>query len=275
MKLLVLCALLCVLSVAFCEYSQCVIDTPDGTINLNGAASPDGFYDVPDNSAPWTYMVNICEQSKGFKGYDDCKNEYGGSKAYQRALAPGMTGSYGCYPMSESNSQGAEISLSLVNPSDSKGGVVLKYREFNFDNYKRTTTFTISCDPTATQTSLLFDVEDYTEQNSKYKFTGKSKHACPGGSPYVPSPSENLPLGHYGVGGLLMTLGFVALLLYFTIGFCLNKFKLKPEASIVEQIPNVEFWKAIPFLLKDGVMLFVDIYHQIRGNKNYQNIDNI
>jgi len=49
------------------------------------------------------------------------------------------------------------------------------------------------------------------------------------------------------------------------VGAIVCKFALKKEG--IEIIPNVHFWKDLPFLLKDGIMLPVDLIRMI-ANRN-------
>ncbi len=59
-----------------------------------------------------------------------------------------------------------------------------------------------------------------------------------------------------GIGGLLLILLAVAIILYFIIGILFMKFKMKAEG--INIIPNVNFWKAIPFLFIDGIKLMFE-----------------
>jgi hypothetical protein len=57
------------------------------------------------------------------------------------------------------------------------------------------------------------------------------------------------------VGWILIAILIVAFLMYFFGGMIYNALKRKKG---VEVIPNVEFWKDLPFLLRDGVLLIWD-----------------
>jgi hypothetical protein len=124
----------------------------------------------------------------------------------------------------------------------------------DFNEHVRAIEIEMECDPDAADdTPLRWVKEDYTWGNSKYFFAGKSKYACPGASP---GGSSNLPMGQYGVGGLLMTLSFTAIALYFIVGAIVLRFKFQKTGA--EIIPNVEFWKDLPLLIRDGVLFVVD-----------------
>jgi hypothetical protein len=140
----------------------------------------------------------------------------------------------------------------VIDSDKPSGGVVLTYDSIDYDNFKRSVNIQIACDPDAGNDSPLKWVEEvYEWGNSIYYFSGKSKYACPGAG-----GSSNLPLGHYGVGGLLITLALVALALYFIIGALVLKFKFQKTGT--ELIINFEFWKDLPFLIRDGGLFIVD-----------------
>ena len=67
-----------------------------------------------------------------------------------------------------------------------------------------------------------------------------------------------------------MTLGLVGFILYFIVGFILCKFVWKKEG--LEVIPNVAFWKDLPFLLKDGVMFWVDLFRKLTKKGEYTEV---
>ncbi len=210
--------------------------------------------------------MQICGAAGAFPGSDKCQSKYPNAKAYQYSPPDSRDD---CFPMA-ANDNTADMTLELLDKADPKGGVRLSYATVEFNGYKRTTILEISCNP-SDDGSIEFRKEDYTDQNSVYHFGMQSKWACPGVAP-VPGPGGNMPLGHYGVGGLLMTLMFAALVLYFIVGALINKFKFQKTG--IEIIPQVNFWKDIPFLLKDGVMLIVDGIKKLtgKGNSNYTEV---
>jgi len=59
--------------------------------------------------------------------------------------------------------------------------------------------------------------------------------------------------------------------LYFIIGIIVCKFALKKTG--IEIIPNVYLWKDLPFLIKDGILLPVDIIKQLTKRGQYKEID--
>eukprot|EP01065_Artemidia_motanka_P039509 TRINITY_DN4844_c0_g2_i1.p1 TRINITY_DN4844_c0_g2~~TRINITY_DN4844_c0_g2_i1.p1 ORF type:complete len:300 (+),score=124.79 TRINITY_DN4844_c0_g2_i1:80-901(+) len=68
--------------------------------------------------------------------------------------------------------------------------------------------------------------------------------------------------GSDGCGGgcIFLILFFVGGFTYFAAGVAINRYKFEKRGF--ESIPNVEFWKDVPFLVKDGVLYTV---HKVRG----------
>eukprot|EP00731_Ephydatia_muelleri_P004006 Em0002g182a len=83
--------------------------------------------------------------------------------------------------------------------------------------------------------------------SSKYSFTVHFDSTEGGSS------SGGSPVGV--VGFILISLIFVALIAYFVIG-AIMMYTLKGARGI-EVIPNIGFWKDLPFLIKDGVLFML------------------
>jgi hypothetical protein len=54
------------------------------------------------------------------------------------------------------------------------------------------------------------------------------------------------------VGGILILLAIIALITYLVVGAIFKK--VKYGATGIDLIPNVDFWKELPFLVKDGII---------------------
>lgn len=110
------------------------------------------------------------------------------------------------------------------------------------------------CDPS---NSLSFtcntpDCRDARGSLFVYHFILKTSDACPqSGRPF---------LWPVGILGLLFILAIPIFILYWPIGIVVNKFVRKKEG--IEIVPNISFWKDLPFLVKDGFLfLFKDIIY--------------
>jgi hypothetical protein len=242
MRVGLLLVLLAYSSRIYAQYSQCVINTPKGTIDLNGLVNSNGYY-LASPGSQWNYYINICALAKSFPDVSACPAAYQ-SKGYQVGVDQSS-----CFPMTDNGSN--DISLSLIDSSNASKGAVLKYASFTYDNYARVTEITALCNPDSTTSVLQYKDEQYTPGGSLYTFTITSKYACPGAT------SSSMPLGQLGVGGLLIIILFSLLVLYFIVGALVSKFYLKKEGK--EIIPHVYFWMDLPFLIKDGPLLFVDL----------------
>ncbi|KAK0043563.1 Cation-dependent mannose-6-phosphate receptor [Biomphalaria pfeifferi] len=76
-----------------------------------------------------------------------------------------------------------------------------------------------------------------------YKFTLTTRYGC------IPQNSSGNGLS---VGSVLAILFFVFFLIYLVGGVLFLKFVRKAEG--IEMIPNIEFWKDLPSLIKDGMV---------------------
>ncbi|KAL9645489.1 hypothetical protein ABK040_000746 [Willaertia magna] len=254
MKAIVLTVLIAILSfVSFTHAAGCkYTELTDGkVIDVSGIDASSGNYET-DCRGGWNCYVNVCAKAKA-PSSEKCSIPAHG---YQYSSQWGD-----CNPLGDTNA----ANIALLDPSNEKGGVIISYGGVaGSDNTKRGIEFSITCDENAETFNPTFTGESKGD-TIVYRFTGSSKHACPvigGGG------SDDLPLGQYGVGGLLLTLALVALMLYFIIGAVLMKFKFQKAG--IEIIPNVGFWKDIPFLLKDGAMLPVDLIKGASGRGAYQ-----
>jgi len=85
-----------------------------------------------------------------------------------------------------------------------------------------------------------------------YNFLWVTEYAC------GPLPSGSATV--ISVGSILLIIFFCLLVLYVVVGLLVNKFYFKKEG--LDIIPQKDFWFALPFLVKDGVMFIV---HKIKG----------
>jgi hypothetical protein len=76
-----------------------------------------------------------------------------------------------------------------------------------------------------------------------------SKCGCSGGCGKKPSS------GGLSGGDVFLIIFFVGFAVYFIAGAGYNYYRQKEG---IELIPNVEFWRDLPFLCKDGVMFIVN-----------------
>ena len=61
-------------------------------------------------------------------------------------------------------------------------------------------------------------------------------------------------------GSIFLIIFFVGFFVYFVAGIIYKKKRY--DAQGVDMVPNIDFWKELPFLVKDGVAYTID---KIRG----------
>ncbi|XP_078321516.1 cation-dependent mannose-6-phosphate receptor-like [Crassostrea virginica] len=103
----------------------------------------------------------------------------------------------------------------------------------------RTSRIALVCDKTADVNTFIAEGEQPPVGSVNYKFTLRSKHAC-------------IVSSGISVGSVLLILFFVFVLIYVIGGILFLRFYR--GASGVEMFPNYEFWKDLPFLIKDGMV---------------------
>ncbi|XP_035689605.1 cation-dependent mannose-6-phosphate receptor-like [Branchiostoma floridae] len=103
---------------------------------------------------------------------------------------------------------------------------------------------TLTCTSGATQFTVLG--EDTSV--SIYKFELKSPCACPGASASCNSSGIS--------GGWVFVIIVLVVLVVYLVGGIIFMSLVK-KASGAERIPNVEFWKDLPILVKDGAVLVI------------------
>jgi len=172
--------------------------------------------------------------------------------------------------------------VALAKAGSNKGGVTITHEAVSEtgttgSSAERTLIINLACDDSASATEEITEMTATKEYGDypafKIVVTASSKAACP--SKDLPKPSGHLPLGQYGVGGLIITLLFAFLVLYFIVGALLNKFKFQKEGADI--IPQKEFWMDLPLLIKDGVLFIGDgimfVVNKARGKTTvYENV---
>lgn len=103
----------------------------------------------------------------------------------------------------------------------------------------RQSSISLICVPNSAVNNLTAKGEKVAE-DVNYIFTLRSPHAC-----LVPNPGLS-------AGSVLLILLFVAVMVYIIGGILFLRFYR--GASGVEMIPNYEFWKDFPLLVKDGMI---------------------
>ncbi|CAH1792527.1 unnamed protein product, partial [Owenia fusiformis] len=240
------------------QVTSCSCETDNGLIDLSPLDSNDPnyptFYDQfdPDNNN--RYSWNACS---------DFTEDYRAECTDVAVCQYTSTAEY--YPL------GTQTSAKFEN--DPTDGLRITYSQ-TYLGVERTTYVQLLCDPSATTASM--DVKgEPTPTNFKMSLTSAS--CCPSGGPppVTPGPSGGsivvTVVTSISVGTILLIILAVALPLYLAGGMVFKRQRMGAQG--VEMVPNIEFWKSIPGLAKDGTLFVVgSIRSKVGGQRNYENI---
>jgi len=141
------------------------------------------------------------------------------------------------------------------------------------DTTGSTASITVTCNPNGAAGAIGCPSSYNVAGTGPYQYSLSltSKSACVGAGP-GPGPSPPGPPGAPGStdstsgltgGGAFLIIFFVGSFLYLALGFAYN-FKVKGLQGM-EALPNIEFWKDFPTLVKDGCVFFSDWVRSLRG----------
>jgi len=186
------------------------------------------------NTIKYKYSINICRSTV----ITTCGSDVAGCQQWTGGKASiGKSSSANYVPLVRSISQGQKGATLKFSSGD--GG-----RSFELD---------LQCDPNGGIGTPVFEIETPT---NFYNFQWVSAYACPIGGSNGPSPPTPGGGGGLSGGGIFLILLFCLLVVYVAAGITYNV--VKKKATGKEIIPNVEFWSALPGLVKDGVMFIVN-----------------
>jgi len=159
----------------------------------------------------------------------------------------------------------SQASFAMLDFSEPVAGVILNYGSKLCEDSTRSLKINIQCDPDEIP-GYLFEAGIVDLCSFTLEFISAS--GCPVD---VVQPDtgggDDGPL-KISIGWLLIILGFVIFVLYIALG-SLYKWKIKKEPMGINVIPNIEFWKELPFLVKDGILFtgrgVMKLYRKIRG----------
>jgi len=137
------------------------------------------------------------------------------------------------------------------NPSNPKAGFQVQYtntqdNKCQQNTVNRVTNIIVDCDQSV-EASFVDITEPGGNGGCLYQIRMKSKYACP-----IKGGIAGEVSGLSG-GSIFLIIVLIAAVLYLSIG-SIVMWKVKGHSGI-EVIPNIEFWKDLPGLIKDGVLL--------------------
>jgi len=197
--------------------------------------SPNGW---PASDASYTYSLNFCAE---VTSSTECTAVQGGfcqfrttTNAFEHSLSSWtLAGSAPVLwePLNGDPTQGLAIVFS--------NGDVCAY---NGKGYTRYVYLNLICDPTAGKGGS-YTVTVSSNPPCTYTVPFRTALACPG-----PIPKAVTGLS----GGWIFLIIFIVFIPVYCVFGCIYNRKRKGTTGMVESIPNVEFWKGLPSLVKDG-----------------------
>lgn len=204
----------------------CSCESDEGLIDLRPLDVVPGpaFPSIADTLGQWTYSYNPCTPFTLDPYY--CPSA---------AICQKSTTSSESYLVGTHN----PVTFSV----DPTGQLTATYLGTGWDMQSRTGVIKLVCDSN-TEKNMVFN----SDIANIYTFTLTTQYACPGGG------------GSRGSGGLsagsVLCIILTVLIVVYLVGGVLFMTYNK-GATGVERIPNVDFWKELPGLVKDGVLFTV------------------
>jgi len=155
------------------------------------------------------------------------------------------------------------MSFSYGQQYSGEGGLMVTFTGGTVgNNIARSMEIDFTCQPGAGAGSPTFVTEN--QVTLKYYFTWSTQFACGSGGTTTGGPTGGL-----SGGSIFLIIFFVGIVVYFGAGIAYMRFKNHAEG--INMIPNLEFWAALPSLVKDGVMFLVGKVRG-RGASSYQTV---
>ncbi|KAK7109133.1 cation-dependent mannose-6-phosphate receptor-like [Littorina saxatilis] len=217
----------------------CVFDDNSGVIDVSSLGNTDNtprFKDVQADDF-YYYSFNPCKPFSEItcSGASVCQVDASKTASYQAGDSNAATWSY----------DGTNVLVTYVStadPSTTRSGIV-----------------TYICDESANEATMTAQGET---SSTIYGVTVTTKCACKngcsGGSIHV-----TVEVSILSTGSIMLIIFFVVLIIYVAAGIAYNR--TRKQATGMEMVPNISFWRAIPGYVKDG---FVFTTGKIRPKKS-------
>ena len=140
----------------------------------------------------------------------------------------------------------SQATWAIPNSQDPAAGVTIIYGSTECA-FTRLIKVNVYCDPTAVDAKVM---SAQATDSCTYVMNINSVAGCPIRSDSKKDDEGGMAIS---VGWLLIILFIVCIILYLIAG-SLYKWKIKGVSLGINLIPNIEFWKDLPFLVKDGVV---------------------
>jgi len=134
---------------------------------------------------------------------------------------------------------------------------------YNGHAYPRDLNLRLICDPNA-GTGGAYTITVSANPPCTYTLQFRTAVACPG-----PIPKSVTGLS----GGWIFIIILIVVIPVYCVLGCIYNRKRKGTTGMVESIPNVEFWKDLPSLVKEGCQfVYQRVRNKIRGGGEYETI---
>eukprot|EP01120_Amphizonella_sp_Union-15-10_P007373 TRINITY_DN247_c0_g1_i1.p1 TRINITY_DN247_c0_g1~~TRINITY_DN247_c0_g1_i1.p1 ORF type:complete len:252 (-),score=41.39 TRINITY_DN247_c0_g1_i1:74-829(-) len=224
------------IQIVFSQICPQKVTAPDGTVYELGPFI---------NQAPWTTPGDQKSPQYDYK-FIFCGQPFSCGQGVCASGTGGACQTWGNFVPSSS----ACIGQQLQAPTGLNGRQGVQIEFLNGDVITgvgaRTSTLIIKCDPNAKEDR--FEADDRQSGGGKFQlFVHTSKKEICGGS----SPGGGGEGGDIG-GIVFLAIFFGAIILYLLVGVIVNKVVRKQEGA--EVIPNWEFWRGLPGMVRDGTL---------------------
>jgi len=225
--------------------------SPDGTYDLTGLSGAD----IMSKDTAYNYAINVCGQAAK---PSTCPTTLAAGSVYQWPLQ----GTGTCHMLSSWDTTATYTPISNTDPSQ---GVLVSIKNGDKCADFRQVIFAFVC---ASGSSTTYTLKQPDPNVCTYSVAMANSFGCPAGS------------GGGGGGGSKGLSGGSVFLIIFFVGFfvyvlagCIYK-RTKVGASGMEACPNIDFWRDLPSLIKDG---FRFTWHKLRsccggGDASYEGI---
>lgn len=223
-------------------------------VNKNTTDSKGQWQQIDTKAANWYYWKLCDPTTETPSGYLACAN---GTQVCQQ---PGTPPDKSCGigpPTIGYLPNGTGVTMSTV------GGYV------GCGSTARSVVLSLLCATTYGKPDKSIDLVVESAAGCQYTISQYLLAACGSSTPPTPPPSTKppkTPSSGLSGGSVFLIIFFVSLFVYFAAGIGYNYYK---GAQGAELIPQVEFWKDLPFLVKDGVMFCVGL---CTGGSNYSSV---
>jgi len=232
------------------------LSTGLGQTSCSWTSGSGSYYDLSSISSldytasdgTYTYKLHMCgnvgETGCAAKAGSLC--QYGASGAYGHMLSSWSTAPNGVFTQIDQSNPAKGFSVAFANGDLCSNAGVTK---------PRTVTMVFPCTPN--QQGTTYQIVTTPTNPCDYTTTFATSAGCPGTAP------SGSGVGGLSLGSALLIIIFVCAPLYVLIG-CIYK-RQKQGTQGIESCPNIDFWRDLPQLVKEGCSFTLSKLRGLRG----------